>query len=145
MAVKPIPEGHSVVSPYLVVKGVAQLLEFVKNAFEATETYRLARPDGGVGHAEVRIGDSTIMMGEPTGDFTAKPCMLHVYVADVDTVYKRALQAGATSVTPPADQFYGDRRADVKDAFGNQWFIATHKEDLSAAEISRRAAAMHKA
>jgi PhnB protein len=145
MAVKPVPEGHSVVSPYLVVKGVAQLLEFVKNTFEATETYRLARPDGGVGHAEVRIGDSTIMMGEPMGAFTPMPCMLHVYVADVDTVYKRALQAGATAVTPPADQFYGDRRADVKDAFGNQWFIATRKEDLSAAEITRRSAAMHKA
>lgn len=78
------------------------------------------------------------------GDFTAKPCLIPVYVADTDTVYKRALQAGAISVTTPADQFFGDRRADVKDAFGNTWFIATRTEKLPAAEIARRAAALHK-
>ena len=101
----------------------------------------MPRPDGTIMHAEVRIGDSLVMMGEPMGDGQPLFGSLYLYVHDVDAVYKRALQAGATSTSEPADQFYGDRSAGIKDPVGNQWWIATHKEDLPPEEIARRAAA----
>jgi PhnB protein len=92
-------------------------------------------------HAEVRIGDSVVMMGEPADESSLMPGMIHLYVDDVDTTYQRALQAGATSLREPEDQFYGDRSAGVRDAFGNVWWIATHKEDVSPEEMKRRAQA----
>jgi uncharacterized glyoxalase superfamily protein PhnB len=144
VAVKAIPEGHHSVTPYLVVRGVARLIDFLKQAFEAEEINRTARPDGGIGHAEVRIGDSMVMMGEPAGDFQAMPAMLYLYVEDVDRVYRRALSAGATSLMEPGDRFYGDRNGGVKDDWGNHWWIATHKEDVSAEEVARRAVAAMK-
>src|SRR6266568_5870663 len=106
--------------------------------FDATELERMSRPDGTIGHAEVRIGDSVVMMGEARGESTPMPGTLYVYVSDTDAVYKRALEAGAASLMEPADQFYGDRNAAVKDAVGNRWWIATHKEDVSPQEIVRR-------
>ena len=141
MAVKPIPDGYHHITPYLVVPGVATLLDFLTQAFEAQELHRLPRPDGTIMHAEVRIGDSRVMMGEPMGDAPPLLGSLYLYVNDVDAVYTRALHAGATSTSAPADQFYGDRSAGIKDPIGNQWWIATHKEDVSPEEITKRAEA----
>ena len=142
MAVKSIPDGFHTVTPYLVVSGVSTLLEFLKQAFDAQEILSpMLRSDGGVGHAEVKIGDSIIMMGEPMGDMQPMPGSLYLYVQDTDAVYQRALQAGATSLMEPADQFYGDRSAGVKDAVGNQWWIATHQEDVPPDEMLKRARA----
>jgi PhnB protein len=141
MAVKPIPDGFHSVTPFLTVPGVAKLLDFLKQAFEAQELHRMPRPDGTIMHAEVRIGDSLVMMGEPMGSSQPMFGSLYLYVHDVDAVYQRALQAGATSTSEPADQFYGDRSAGIKDPVGNQWWIATHKEDVPLEEIARRAEA----
>jgi PhnB protein len=141
MSVKPIPDGYHTVTPYLTVPGVARLIDFLKQAFDATEIERLARPDGTVMHAEVRIGDSVIMMGEPIGQFTALPVSLYIYVKDADAAYQRALHAGATPLTDPVEQFYGDRSGSIQDPSGNRWFIATHIEDVPPDEISRRAEA----
>jgi len=140
MAVRPIPEGHHSVTPYLIGPDVAGLIAFFTAAFGAKETERVTDQDGTVRHAEVQIGDSRVMMGEPSGDYAPMPTMLQLYVEDVDAVYAGALRAGATSIEEPADQFYGDRRGGVRDPNGNQWWIATHKEDLSPEEIARRAA-----
>jgi PhnB protein len=139
--VKPIPDGYHTVTPYLVVKGAAELIEFMKHAFGAEEIMRHATPEGGIMHAEVQIGDSRIMLGEACGEFRPMPAMIHLYVNDADAVYRAALGAGGTSLREPADQFYGDRSAGVKDAWGNQWWIATHKEDISPEEIKRRSEA----
>ena len=145
MAVKAIPDGYHSVTPYLVVPGVAQLLDFLKQAFAAQEVHSsMMRPDGTIMHAEVRVGYSVVMMGEPMGEFTPRPGSLYVYVSDTDAVYKRALHAGATSLTEPADQFYGDRNAGVQDPVGNRWWMATHQEDVSPEELAKRAAALHK-
>ena len=144
MAAKPIPEGFHTITPYLVVQGVSKLIDFLKQAFDAKEIHRTAMPDGTVMHAEVKIGDSPVMMGEARGDYAAMPACLYLYVTDVDAVYKRAVQAGGKSVAEPKDQFYGDRSGGVKDFCGNQWWIATHQEDVSAEEIARRAATQRK-
>lgn len=141
MAVRAIPEGYHTVTPYLVGPDVAGLLKFLAAAFGATETERVTDPGGAVRHAEVQIGDSRVMMGEPTGDYASMPAMLQLYVEDVDAVYQRATRAGGTSIEEPADQFYGDRRGGVRDPNGNQWWISTRKENLSHEEIARRAAA----
>ena len=100
-------------------------------------------PDGRIMHAQVTIGDSVVMMGEPSGEFKPMPGSIYLYVNDTDAVYKRALEAGATSFMEPADQFYGDRNAGVKDPSGNIWFIATRKEDVPPDELARRAEALH--
>ena len=141
-SVQPIPDGFHTVTPYLTVEGVPKLIDFLKQAFGAQEVARMARPDGGVIHAEVKIGDSIVMMGEPMGDWKAKPCSLYLYVEDVDGVYQRALQAGGTSVREPSDQFYGDRTGGVIDPCGNYWGIATHVEDVPPEEMKKRFAAM---
>jgi uncharacterized glyoxalase superfamily protein PhnB len=126
--VKAVPEGYHTVCPYIVVAGVAQLIDFAKQAFDAKEVHVSKRPDGTIMHAEVKIGDSIVMMGEsPEKKF---PAMLHLYVEDVDAVYQRALAAGAKSMREPADQPYGDRSGGVEDAFGNQWWLATHIADV---------------
>lgn len=142
--VKPIPDGFHSVTPYLIVEGVAGLIDFLKQAFDAVEKERLPGPDGKVGHGEVRIGDSVVMMGEASGEWKPMPGAIYLYVNDTDATYKRALAAGATSLMEPSDQFYGDRNAGVKDPCGNMWWIATHKEDVSPEELTRRAAARAK-
>jgi uncharacterized glyoxalase superfamily protein PhnB len=139
--VKPVPEGYHTVSPYLVVPGVAKLIEFVKQVFGATEVYLSKRPDGAVLHAEIKIGDSIVMMGEGGEGGKHFPGMLYLYLDEVDAVYQRAIQAGAKSVREPANQFYGDRVGGVEDAFGNQWWISTHIEDVTSEERERRAKA----
>lgn len=138
MSVKPIPEGYHTVTPYLAVHGAAELIEFLKMVFDAHEKERIMRPDGSVGHAEVIIGDSVIMLGEPKGACGPMPGALYLYVDDVDAVHKRALEAGATSTMAPADQFWGDRLGAVRDRFGNDWQLAMHFEDVSAEELQRR-------
>jgi uncharacterized glyoxalase superfamily protein PhnB len=142
MAVSPIPKGYHSVTPYLVVPGVGKLIDFLKQAFGAVVTEGpMHRPDGGIAHAEVKIGDSIVMMGEPMGPQKAMPSTLYLYLDNVDAAYKAALQAGATSLQVPTDQFYGDRNAGVQDPAGNFWWLATHKEDVPPAEMAKRAEA----
>jgi PhnB protein len=136
--VKPVPEGYHTVIPYIVVPGVAKLIDFAKQAFGATEVHVSKLPGGSVMHAEIKIGDSIIMMGEGGASAKTFLAMLHLYMEDVDAVYRRAIQAGGKSLREPADQFYGDRSGAVEDSFGNQWWIATHIEDVTPEEIERR-------
>jgi PhnB protein len=136
--VKPIPPGYHSVTPYLSVQGVPELIDFLKHAFHAEERERMTTPDGRVSHAEVKIGDSIIMMGEPTGDSRTMPGMIYLYLEDTDAAYRRAIDAGATSLREPSDMFYGDRNAAVTDSAGNQWWIATHQEDVPPQEMERR-------
>jgi PhnB protein len=141
MAVKPIPDGYRTVTPYLAVDGADQLLEFVQKAFDAEIIMTIPTPDGKIGHAEVRIGDSLVMLADATttDQGGVMPGMIHLYVEDCDVTYRRAMDAGATSLREPADQFYGDRSAGVRDSVGNQWWIATHVEDIPPEEMAKRA------
>ena len=130
MAVNPIRDGFHTVTPYLMVREAAKLINFVKQTFGATELFRGTGSAGGI-HAEVRIGDSMVMIGGAgTWNGEPMPAAIYLYMDDVDSVYKRALQTGAASLSEPADQPYGDRIAGVKDSFGNIWYIATHIEDV---------------
>lgn len=142
MTVKPIPEGYHTVTPYMVVSDVEGLIDFVKRAFGADERHRSTLPDGTIMHAELRIGDSPVMMGTARGPWQPMPAAIYLYVEDADAVYRQALSAGAESIMEPADQFYGDRNAGVKDAQGNLWWIGTHIEDVPPEELARRVAAM---
>ena len=135
---KPIPQGYHSVTPYLAVQGVPKLMTFLRQAFNAEDREKMTTPDGRVSHAEMRIGDSIIMMGEPTGESKSMPGMIYLYLDDTDAAYKRALEAGATSLREPTDMFYGDRNAAVTDPVGNQWWIATHVEDVPPEEMQRR-------
>jgi PhnB protein len=117
------------------------LIEFLKQAFDAKLNMKMDGPGGRIMHAEMTIGDSRIMLGQPAPGQETR-AMIHLYMPDADAFYARALAAGATSIREPADQFYGDRSAGVRDEFGNQWYIATHVEDLSQEEIERRMEAM---
>lgn len=140
MAVQPIPEGYHSVTPYLIVSGAERLLAFLKQAFDAEERFRMDAEEGKIGHAEVRIGDSVVMLAEAGDEWPAMPGNLHLYVEDCDAVYGRALAAGGTSVREVADQFYGDRSGGVRDPSGCVWWITSHVEDVSAEEMERRAA-----
>lgn len=144
MKVNPIPEGCHAITPYLLVPDAARLIEFLKQAFGGTERARISRPNGTVLHAQVRVGDSLVMIGEPQSPWKPRPCMLYHYVPDVDATYRRAVEAGALSVVEPANMFYGDRTACVKDVADNFWWIATHMEDVSLAETQQRATAFFK-
>jgi PhnB protein len=139
MAVKPIPDGYHTITPYIVVEGAAKFIEFLTQAFDAKVKERMVRPDGKVAHAEVILGDSILMLGETTAEAKLQSAGIYLYVPDVDATYRRALRAGATSVAEPADQFYGDRSARVRDAWGNFWGIASHVEDVPPEEMKRRA------
>ena len=146
--VKPIPDGYTAVTPYLTVKGAAQAIDFYKRVFHAEEAMRMNAPDGKVMHAEIRINGSVVMLHDEMPDWNAlspqtigdSASSIMVYVDDVDTVFKRALDAGATSTMPVADQFYGDRLGSFTDPFGHKWSVATHVEDVAPDEIRRRAA-----
>ena len=146
MAVKPIPDGYHTITPYLVVRGAAKTIEFAKKAFGAEVVDQpVTRPDGTIMHAEFKIGDSRVMISDASEQHPPMQSMLHLYVPNVDAVYQRAVAAGGTSVMEPMDQFYGDRSGGVKDPAGNQWFIGTHKEDVSPQELKKRAEAFVKA
>ncbi len=138
---KPVPEGYHSITPYLTVTDVKTLIAFLERAFGAKETYRMARPDGTIRHAEVRIEGSIVMMGQCDDPKRARPGTLYMYVPDVDAVYARAVAAGGVSLKPPATQDYGDRNGAVEDPVGNQWWIATRVEDLTAEEIEARSSA----
>ena len=149
MSAKSIPAGHHTVTPYLAIKNAAEALEFYKTAFGATETYKLMMPDGRVGHAEIRLGDSIIMLSDEFPEYGGKspetlggsPVSIHLYVEDVDAFFKKALAAGAKERKPVKDQFYGDRSGQLEDPFGHLWSIATHKQDLTNAQIAENAKA----
>ena len=144
MAVKPIPEGYHSVTPYMICSGAAKLLDFAKATFDAQETFRMPGPNGTIAHAEFRIGNSMIMVSDGGNEWPPMPCSLYIYVDDVDGAYQRALKAGATSLKEPANQFYGDRSASVRDFAGNIWGIGKHIEDVSPEEMDRRMKEMKK-
>ena len=146
MTVKPIPDGYHTATPYLIVDGAADAVEFYKKAFGATEVMRLPAPGGKLAHAEIQIGDSRIMMADeaPEMGFQGPKALggnavsICLYVEDVDTLFQRALDAGSKQLRPLQDQFYGDRSGTLKDPFGHVWTIATHTEDLTPEDIEKR-------
>jgi len=147
MAVKSIPEGYHSVTPYLIIKGAADAIEFYKKAFGATELFRFPAPDGKIGHAEIKIGDSPIMLADEFAEMGYKgpqalggsPVSLMIYLEDVDTVFNRAVEAGASVKEAVQDKFYGDRTGTLTDPFGHVWHVSTHKEDVSMEEMEERA------
>jgi PhnB protein len=148
MAVKPVPKGYHTATPYLIVNDGAAALDFYKRAFRAKEEMRIAAPGGKIGHAEIKIGNSRIMLADEHPEIGARspqafggsPVSIMIYVKDVDAVVKKAVDAGATVTRPVEDKFYGDRTGSLTDPFGHAWHVATHKEDLSMEELQRRAA-----
>jgi PhnB protein len=149
MAVKSIPDGYHSVTPYLIINGATAAIEFYKEAFGATELFRFPAPGGKIGHAEIKIGDSPIMLADEFEEMGylgpqtlgSSPVSLMIYVDDVDSVFNRAIAAGATVKEAVQDKFYGDRTGTLVDPYGHKWHIATHKEDVSIEEMERRAAA----
>jgi len=148
--VKPIPAGHHTVAPYLAIKNAVSALEFYKKAFGAIETYKLIVPDGRLGHAEIRLGNSLIMLsdefpecgGKAPESLGGSPVSIHLYVEDVDAFVKKAVAAGARELKPVADQFYGDRSGQLQDPYGHLWWVATHKEDVAPEEMQKRVQAL---
>lgn len=149
MPVKPIPDGYHSVTPYLTVKGAARALEFYEKAFGAKVLFRMDQPDGKIGHAELQIGDSRVMLSDEAPELGVRsplsvggtPVSIHLYVEDVDETVARAIAAGANVTRPVADQFYGDRSGILADPFGHRWYVSTHTEDVPPDELERRAAA----
>jgi PhnB protein len=147
-AVKPIPDGYHAVTPYLIVRGADRAIEFYTRAFGAKELFRFAQPDGRIGHAELEIGDSRVMLADEHPEMGIKspqsiggsPVGMTLYVPDVDATVARAVAAGATVTRAVKDQFYGDRTGTLSDPFGHIWYVSTHKEDVPADELERRAA-----
>ena len=150
MKTRPIPKGYHAVTPYLSVQGAAGAIAFYKKAFGAKEVMRMPGPKGTIGHAEIQIGDSRIMLADefPEMNFRAPrsiggtPVNIHLYVQDADKVVKKAVAAGAKLLQPVADQFYGDRSGSLEDPFGHVWHVATHTEDIPMKALKKRAAAM---
>src|SRR5712691_4483892 len=150
-AVKPIPDGYSSVTPYLIVDGAAKAIDFYRHAFGAIERYRLGGPDGRVGHAELTIGGSVIMLADEHPEMGAlgprsvggSPVGIHLYLEDVDAAIDRAVATGAKLINPVENKFYGDRMGTIEDPFGHRWYVTTHIEDVPHDEIARRAAALH--
>lgn len=148
--IKPIPEGYHSITPYLIIKGAADAIEFYKKAFGATELFRMDH-EGKIGHAEIKIGDSPIMLSDEhprmgyVGPQTlgGTPVSLMIYVDDVDKIYPQAIASGGTELKALQDQFYGDRSGTLKDPFGHIWTVATHKEDLTPEEMDKRMSAAH--
>jgi len=139
MAVKPIPDGYSTVTPYLTLNNPEATMEFLKKAFGAQETYAMRDDKGQVQHAEMKVGTSMLMLGRAHDQYTARPGNFYMYVEDCDAMYQKALAAGGKSLSEPANQFYGDRHGGVTDAEGNNWWIGTHIEDVSDDQLQRRA------
>jgi PhnB protein len=146
---KPIPDEYPRVTPYLFVDGASEAIGFYCSVLGAKERTRMPGPDGRVFHAELELGDSMVMLGDENPDIAVRgpraiggtPVMLHVYVEDADTVFERAIAAGAKALRPVEDQFYGDRSGRFEDPFGHQWDVATHVEDVGPDEMRKRAAA----
>jgi PhnB protein len=152
MAVNHIPEGYRSVTPYLIVRGAARAIDFYQQAFGAAEIMRMPGPNNTIAHAELRIGDSVIMLADeqPTANYRApdayggSPISLMIYIADVDKVFAQAISLGGKEVRAVQDQFYGDRSGSLVDPFGHVWTVATHVEDVSPQEMERRMAALPK-
>lgn len=150
MTVKPVPEGYHTVTPYLIVKGAARAIEFYKQAFGASEIMRIPGPNNTIAHAEIRIGDSVVMLADGAGgnefrdphSLGASPVGLMIYVPEVDKTFKNAVSLGAKESRPVVDQFYGDRSGTLIDPFGHVWTVATHVEDVSEQEMRKRMAEM---
>jgi PhnB protein len=148
MPVKAIPDGYHSVTPYLILDDATRALEFYKRAFGAVEYVRMPAPSGKIGHAEIKIGDSPIMLADESPQMNARsaksfggsPMFLMVYVTDVDSLVAQAVAAGATLRRPVTNQFYGDRSGAVEDPFGYLWYLATHVEDVPPEEMKKRAA-----
>ena len=138
MAVKPVPEGYHSVTPYLTIPDVAKAIEFVQKAFGATKVEAAPDANGVIRHADVMIGDSHVMFGQSSEKWEARPGTLYMYTENVDELYRRAMNAGGTSLREPTNEFYGDRSAGVQDSQGNQWWMATHVEDVTPEEMDRR-------
>jgi PhnB protein len=150
MAVAPIPPGYASVTPYLIVHGAAKAIDFYQRAFGAVELFRLDGPDGTLAHAEIRIGNSPVMLADGTSGYPdpltlgGSSVSFMIYVPDVDAAFARAIAAGATVKRPVADQFYGDRTGTLADPFGHVWSLATHVEDVAPEEMDRRLKEMMK-
>jgi len=148
---KPIPDGYHTATPYLIIGGAGDAIEFYKKAFGAQELFRFPTPDGKIGHAEIKIGDSPIMLADEYPEMGYKgpqslggsPVSIMIYVEDVDTIFNQAVAAGATVKEAVTDKFYGDRLGTVTDPFGHVWHISTHKEDVSIEEMQKRAQGAH--
>jgi PhnB protein len=146
---QPIPEGYPRVTPYLIVDGASAAIDFYTSVLGATERMRMSAPDDRVGHAELEIGDSVIMLADESPEMDARspravggtPVSLHVYVEDADGAFERAIGAGATALQQVEDKFYGDRSGSFEDPFGHRWHVATHVEDVPPGEMEKRAAA----
>jgi PhnB protein len=149
--VKPIPDGYHTATPYLIVSGAAKALEFYKQAFGATELFRMPQPDGRIGHAEIQIGNSRLMLADEHHEIGAKSpqtiggtaVSILLYVEDADRIFNQAVAVGAKVTRPLENKFYGDRMGSLTDPFGHEWHIATHVEDVSPEELQKRAAAQH--
>lgn len=141
MSVDPIPEGHHTVTPYLFLNDAQAFIDFATRAFGASEEGIMKDEQGAIRHAEIKIGDSRVMLSQATDEYRPLPLAMHLYVEDCDATYAAAIEAGAESTMEPADQFYGDRMAGVRDAEGQIWWIATHVEDVPEDEMERRAKA----
>ena len=144
MAVKPIPEGYHTFTPYFIVEGASDFIDFLKKAFGGNEIYRFPAPGGKIGHAEVRVGDSVLMLADTNPEYPPTRIGSYLYVTDVDATYKKAVTAGGQSRREPANQFYGDRVATVADRWGNTWSMGTHVEDVPPEEMERRMKAQKK-
>ena len=152
MATKAIPDGYRTATPYLIVNGTANAIEFYQRAFGATEMLRMADPQGRIGHAEIRIGDSVIMLADehPAMGYRSPRALggssvsILLYLEGVDAVFERAVKAGAKALRPVTNQFYGDRSGTLEDPFGHVWTIATHVEDVPPEELKRRSEAAMK-
>jgi uncharacterized glyoxalase superfamily protein PhnB len=137
-SVKPIPEGYHTLTPFIIADGAKSVIEFLKKAFDAKVHDVHEQPDGKIMHAALQIGDSMLMMSDASERFPSSKIMINMYVEDVDATYKKAVAAGGTSLREPTNEFYGDRSCGVMDAAGNQWWIATHVEDVSPEEMEKR-------
>ena len=146
MVTKPIPDGYHSLTPYLIVGNATEAIQFYEQAFKATEIFRLTQPNGKIGHAEIKIGDSPIMLADDCPDLAfhspqtlgGTAVNLCLYVESVDAVFERAIALGAEVLRPVADQFYGDRAGTLKDPYGHVWTLSTHQEDLSSEELQKR-------
>ena len=147
--VKPIPDGYHTATPYLIINGASAAIDYYKKAFGAKEIFRMPQPDGKIGHAEIEIGNSRIMLADEVPEMGHKspkslggsPISIMLYVENVDAVVDQAVAAGGKLLRPVADQFYGDRTGGVEDPFGHSWWVATHVEDVPEEELNKRAAA----
>ena len=144
MGIKPIPDGYHTVTPALIVNGAAGVVSFAERVLDARILSKIEMPDGTIGHSEIKIGNSIIFVATPMNGAATAPGWLYVYVDDVDSVYRKAIEAGATPVEEPTDKFYGDRTAAFNDKAGNHWGIATHVEDVSPEEMEKRMKAYSK-